>query len=273
MNSLIKRTLTGTIYVALIVASVLWTSWAFPVVCVLFAMLGLIEYDKLTRNVGSNSGVAASVDFAFAFLMLAPAIFGVEPMAEFIWLPIYGVVRMALQLYLKSDSPITDPAKSFLSFVWIIVPLLMLENLWSYSRSLVLVMFVMIWLNDTGAFIVGCSFGRHKLFERVSPKKTWEGFFGGLVFTALFGYFGPRLLSLCGMESSFGDWQMFAMGCLVSVVGTFGDLCESLFKRALHAKDSGTILPGHGGILDRIDSLLLVAPTLFFVMLLDIIMF
>lgn len=263
MNSLIKRTLTGTIYVAVIVLSIIFTSWAFPIVCAIFATLGLIEYDKLTRDVGSNSGVAFTIDSLFAVLTTLPAAFGVGPMMGFLGLTLYAMVRLVAQLYLKSPTPITDSAKSFLAFAWIVAPLIMLEFLWSVSRPLVLVMFIMIWLNDTGAFIVGCTMGRHKLFERVSPKKTWEGFFGGLAFTAVFGYFTPQLLELCSLPSPATAWLMLAMGCAVSIVGTFGDLCESLFKRALHAKDSGNILPGHGGILDRIDSLLLVTPTIF----------
>ena len=126
------------------------------------------------------------------------------------------------------------------------------------GTALLLAMFVMIWLSDTGAFIVGSLLGRHKLFPRISPAKSWEGFFGGIIFVIAsafvmkycFGaYFtSTSLAALCGM------------GVTTAVFATWGDLVESLIKRTLGVKDSGNILPGHGGILDRIDSLLLVIP-------------
>lgn len=126
------------------------------------------------------------------------------------------------------------------------------------GKFLLLAMFIMIWLNDTGAFCVGSLFGKHRLFPRISPKKSWEGFAGGVIFAIasafMFKYAFPQyfesvsLAGLCGL------------GAVVGAFATWGDLVESLIKRTLGVKDSGTILPGHGGILDRIDSLLLVVP-------------
>lgn len=263
MNTLLKRSLTGMIYVAVIVSSVLWTSWAFPLVCSLFGLLGLIEYDKLTRNTATPSGLAAATDITFAMLMLAPAIFGLSPVLAIVPFSLYIFARLILQLYLKSQTPVADTAKSMLSICWIVIPLVMLEFLWTMSQSLVLTVFAMIWINDTGAFCTGSLMGRTKLFERISPKKTWEGFTGGLLLTAIFGYFAPDMLEACGLSPFAGRKLSLALGIGVSIFATFGDLCESQFKRALHAKDSGKILPGHGGILDRIDSLLAVSATLF----------
>lgn len=268
MNSFIKRSLTGIIYVGVIVASVLLTDWAFPVVCTLFGLLGLVEFDKLSRNVGSVSGHAFAIDFIFAALMLVAPVFGIDAMLTFAFLVPYVLVRLAAQLYFRSETPVTDTAKSCLYFGWIAVPLVMLEALWQMSHELVLVMFVMIWLNDTGAYCVGSAIGRNRLFERISPKKSWEGFFGGLLFSAVFGWFMPDLLDLCGMSRICTPTSGALMGVTVSIASTFGDLVESMFKRALHVKDSGTIMPGHGGILDRIDSLLFVAPVMFLALLL-----
>jgi phosphatidate cytidylyltransferase len=137
------------------------------------------------------------------------------------------------------------------------------------SPQMVLAIFFLIWINDTGAFIVGCTIGKHKLFERISPKKTWEGFFGGLIFTCIaaiaFGIWGSdffnginRMLVGDTILYSIGSW--IGLGLIVSVFGTWGDLIESMTKRSLRVKDSVNIIPGHGGILDRIDSLLLVMP-------------
>lgn len=152
--------------------------------------------------------------------------------------------------------------KSIMGVMYIGVPLLTLNLLYIYDINntswLVLVMFAMIWLNDTGAYLVGSAIGRHKLFERLSPKKSWEGFFGGMLFCIIAAvllqwfYMGPELGYL--------SVTVIALGVIVPVFATWGDLAESMIKRSLNVKDSGHILPGHGGILDRIDSLLLVVP-------------
>ena len=133
------------------------------------------------------------------------------------------------------------------------------------NHVFVLAVFVLIWLNDTGAFCVGSLFGRHRLFERISPKKSWEGFFGGLIFCLV----AAAILKTCFGEyfPGMGMLLMLGLGAVVSVFGTWGDLVESLIKRTLGVKDSGHVLPGHGGILDRIDSLLLVIPAVLAYML------
>ena len=126
------------------------------------------------------------------------------------------------------------------------------------GKHLLLAMFIMIWLNDTGAFCVGSLIGKHKLIPRVSPKKSWEGFIGGMVFAIASGFvfkFGfPQYFESISLSGLCG------LGAVVGAFATWGDLVESLIKRTLGVKDSGNILPGHGGILDRIDSLLLVVP-------------
>ena len=122
------------------------------------------------------------------------------------------------------------------------------------GKEITLCMFILIWLSDTGAFCVGSLCGKHKLFERISPKKSWEGFFGGLLFCIAAGAAFHYLFDILDL------WTSMLFGAIVCVFGTWGDLVESLIKRSLGVKDSGNILPGHGGILDRIDSLLLVVP-------------
>jgi phosphatidate cytidylyltransferase len=123
-----------------------------------------------------------------------------------------------------------------------------------YSPHILLGMIYMIWANDTGAYIVGRKFGKHKLFERISPNKTWEGSFGG----AFFALIGAYIISIFYTDIALIDWLIISL--IVIVMGTFGDFVESLLKRSLNIKDSGTILPGHGGILDRFDSIIMAAP-------------
>mgnify|MGYP003461984886 FL=1 len=132
---------------------------------------------------------------------------------------------------------------------------------------MLLAIFIFIWLNDTGAYCVGTLIGKHRLFERISPKKSWEGFWGGLILCVISG-----IAIATWLNSYFNGPQLYGwivLAAIVSIFSTWGDLCESLIKRSIGVKDSGKILPGHGGILDRIDSLLLVSPTalLFFTIL------
>jgi len=122
---------------------------------------------------------------------------------------------------------------------------------------MLMAVFVTIWVNDTGAYVFGVTLGKHRMFERVSPKKSWEGFIGGGLTALLSGY----VFSLIVPEISLIQWLIFSE--IVVIFGTFGDLLESLMKRTIHVKDSGDVIPGHGGLLDRFDSMLLVAPAIF----------
>jgi phosphatidate cytidylyltransferase len=130
-------------------------------------------------------------------------------------------------------------------------------NVHEFQPYILLALFITIWVNDTGAYLVGITLGKHRLFERISPKKSWEGFFGGAIFALISGY----VFSLLITEINLIEWLIFSE--IVVVFGTFGDLIESLIKRTVHVKDSGNLIPGHGGLLDRFDSLLLAAPAIF----------
>ena len=166
-----------------------------------------------------------------------------------------------MQLYSHDENPVRDIACSVMSVVYVAFPLALAVGLYGAGKvdgaAMMLLIFVMIWLNDTGAYLVGSTLGRRKLFERLSPKKSWEGFFGGLIFCVLAG-FGASIW----IDSPLYTWQWISTGVLVCAFSTWGDLFESLMKRSLGVKDSGRLIPGHGGILDRIDSLLFVAPAI-----------
>ena len=167
------------------------------------------------------------------------------------------IVRFTIALYDTAPGAVASVAYSALSLCYIAIPMSLLQLVYdmSYDYSIILMLFVMIWVNDTGAYCVGCSIGRRRLFERLSPKKSWEGFWGGLIASILVGV----VAHLCFPDRwSLGGWIGF--GALVSIVATFGDLFESMIKRTAGVKDSGQLIPGHGGMLDRIDSLLFVAP-------------
>ncbi|MCL2414415.1 MAG: phosphatidate cytidylyltransferase [Bacteroidales bacterium] len=147
---------------------------------------------------------------------------------------------------------------SVFAYFYIILPLVCLFYIYSISPLYSLALFAFVWVNDTFAYLVGIKFGKTKLFERISPKKTWEGFFGGLVFAGFAGFLFSHFTSDYLTVKNIIRWVGLAI--VVVIFGTMGDLFESYIKRSLNVKDSGTILPGHGGLLDRLDSILFAAP-------------
>ena len=164
------------------------------------------------------------------------------------------------ELYRKKTNPLHNWAYFIMGQVFIAMPFSLLPfiaYISGYQPLVLLAVFATIWVNDTGAYLVGVTLGKHRLFERISPKKSWEGFFGGAVVALLSGY----VFSLLIPEISLIQWFLFSE--IIVVFGTYGDLIESLLKRTVNVKDSGTIIPGHGGILDRFDSMLLAAPVIF----------
>jgi len=171
------------------------------------------------------------------------------------------------ELYRKSAQPFTNIAYTLAGIAYITLPLLSIIivalgiDLGSdipYNAGMVFGTIFILWSSDTGAYMLGSWLGKHRLFERISPKKSWEGFFGGALFSLIAGYLMWRFFESVGLY----DWLIIAL--IVVITGTFGDLVESMFKRSLKVKDSGTFFPGHGGILDRFDGLFISAP---FVML------
>lgn len=264
MKNLITRTLTGIVYVALIVGAVLAGGWWIVALLALFSALAMNEFyglanregeSVLTRVIDIVGGLLLTLGLAFA--STSAWLNGVVLLLAY---PGYMVVRLVWQLYAHEKSPLSNLAYSYMGHIYIALPLGLASVYYAYpcGTALLLAMFIMIWLSDTGAYLVGSAIGKHKMIPRISPGKSWEGFIGGVLFATLSGlvfkygfgeyYTSISALGLCGM------------GFIVSIFATWGDLVESLIKRTLGVKDSGKLLPGHGGILDRIDSLLLVAP-------------
>jgi phosphatidate cytidylyltransferase len=168
------------------------------------------------------------------------------------------------ELYRKNKKPFSNIAYTLLGIFYIALPLSTFNFFVfhsslsvNYSPNILLGFFILLWATDTGAYIFGVSLGKHKLFPRISPKKSWEGFFGGAITSLTTAY----IISTFFIELPLIHWVVISL--IIIIMGTFGDLVESLFKRSIHIKDSGKIFPGHGGILDRIDSVLLSAPIIF----------
>ena len=270
MKNFIIRTITGVIFVAAIVASFLRPE-AMVLLFSIVTGLTIWEFTGLVNereNVTINRFICtvAGVYFFFAMTYFCSDLYGgVAKSVVFIPYLITIIYLLIAELYLKQDDPIQDWAYTMLSQMYIALPFSMLNVLAFTSDSsgvvvfntlLPLNVFVFLWMNDTGAYCVGSLIGRHKLFPRISPGKSWEGSIGGAVVVlavaaAISIYIDDVMLTLP---------QWLGLGLVVVVFGTWGDLVESLFKRTLGIKDSGNILPGHGGMLDRFDSSLLAIP-------------
>ena len=176
----------------------------------------------------------------------------------FIVFPLSTLVFL-IKLYKKSDvEPFTNIAFTFLGVIYVAIPFSLLHLAafvkGTYNFEIILGTLLIQWASDTGAYVAGINFGRRKLFERVSPKKSWEGSIGGAVLATIFAYFIYHGLDVLEL------WQWLCVGAIIVFAGTYGDLVESLFKRSIEIKDSGRILPGHGGYLDRFESLILAIP-------------
>lgn len=265
MNNMLLRALSGSVYVALIVLSLLFghNYNLFSVLMGVFAVIGVLELEKLLSAkspISWGERLADVMVTVFAFIStLDYSLWWLSILVLTIYIPI----RMIIAVKVHHDNSLRSFLYSLLAIVYVAIPLMIISYVAMISYMFALVTFVLIWINDTGAYLAGRAFGRNKLCERLSPKKTWEGFFGGLILSMIAGYFTPSLLNL-GDNSGI---LMAAYAALVSILGTFGDLFESMIKRTLGVKDSGNIIPGHGGILDRIDSLLAVAPGVPFVLM------
>jgi len=265
MKNIVTRSLSGIVYIALIVGSILGGGNYFNALCVAFALLAVWEFQGIVLPGGRRpwlvAGRVADI-FAAGVITALPAIFEASLAAfeaSLCVLLLYPIARFVIALYDRGTDAYACALRSVASLMYVALPLAALNLAYvafSEGKWLVLLMFAMIWLNDTGAYCVGSLIGRRRLFERLSPKKSWEGFFGGLALCLAAG----ALAALFLLPDSLGVLSGLGLGAVVCVFSTWGDLFESLLKRSHGIKDSGKLIPGHGGILDRIDSLLFVAP-------------
>lgn len=239
---------------------------SFGVLFALITVLAVREFGHLVNNSGQVEINRNITGLAGAYLFLALMAFCSQVTDARVFLPylLLLLYLMITELYLKKKNPLGNWAFTMLSQLYVALPFALLSVLAfhndptassvSYNPVLPLSVFIFLWLSDTGAYCVGSLLGKHRLFERISPKKSWEGSIGGGVFAVaaswLLACFFPFL----------NGWEWMGLALTVVVFGTWGDLTESLMKRQLGIKDSGNILPGHGGILDRFDSALMAIP-------------
>ena len=273
MKNLIVRSITGVIFVAAVVTCFLRPE-AMILLFALITGLTVWEYTGIVNNIENVTvnRFLATVAGVYLFFGVAGFCSGIVPSAVFIPYLLTVVYMFISELYTKAPNPINNWAYTMLSQMYIALPLSMLNVLAFrgtadgvvYTSLLPLSVFIFLWTNDTGAYLSGSLFGKHKLFPRVSPGKSWEGSIGGgilvIVVAALIGMYENSDMHAANAEVSLSVVQWIGMGLVVVFFGTWGDLVESLFKRTIGIKDSGNILPGHGGMLARFDSSLMAIP-------------
>ncbi|MGA2406807.1 MAG: phosphatidate cytidylyltransferase [Bacteroidales bacterium] len=273
MNTFFKRTLTG----AWIVIFVMGGFWLHPISFFLTGLVILIgtqyEYYLMIRNAGVKPQMIPGILTGITAYIISTLIAsGLIPKSSFLILIPMMLVIIVVELYRKNEKPFDSLAHTFFSVLYTAVPVSMfpfsafsrsgLNSLLPHSNiifspGIIIGFFILIWANDTGAYLTGMSFGRHKLMERISPKKTWEGFFGGVIIASLIAWL------LSGWLGVVDKIHWIIISVIVSIAGTYGDLVESMLKRSTGVKDSGTIMPGHGGFLDRFDSAIISFPLVY----------
>jgi phosphatidate cytidylyltransferase len=262
VNNLITRTITGLVFVVAIIGSMIWHPIAFGILFFFVMLLGL---DELFRMAGNDAiSVQKTLVFIIASIIYGILLFIANQMLPLHWLVIIPVLFMSFfiyELFRQKSHPVRNTSFSILSIVYITIPFASLNFFFNRDLQgsetgyyLLIGYFFLVWAHDIFAYLTGLAIGRNKLFERISPKKTWEGSIGGVIFSLLMAWG----LSVFIHDLNLFEWM--GMALIIAVLGTLGDLSESMLKRKYHVKDSGTILPGHGGILDRFDAMMFSAP-------------
>ena len=286
MNETLKRTISGAVYIALLLTAILFSTESFIILFGLFLIITIYEFCNLV-NLGKVFSILFGILLYASVLLISHynkettsflnEQFNLDlnlntniQQLDLVLLAVTIVIAIKCILFLFYDNiqNVSTSSKYLYLLGYITLPFIFIVKISfgtnDYNPKIILGLFILIWTNDTFAYLVGKSMGKHKLFERVSPKKTIEGFLGGVVFAAFAGFLISKLYIQPKPEFSSKSiliWTIIAL--IVSLFGTIGDLIESKFKRIAGVKDSGAIMPGHGGILDRLDSVIFVAPIIF----------
>ena len=285
MNETLKRTISGAVYIALLVTSILFSTESFIILFGIFLVIATYEFCNLVKinkyiailfvslfysTVSLISFYKTETQNYISKLLKEDILITLDTdMLFLVLLVITLVVSVKCIVFLFDDTQIISKISKYVYLIgYIMLPFLFIVKISfgikDYNPKIIIGLFILIWTNDTFAYLVGKSIGKHKLFERISPKKTIEGFLGGVVFAALAGFLISKFYIRPNPEFSGKSiliWMIIAL--IVSVFGTIGDLIESKFKRIAGVKDSGSIMPGHGGVLDRLDSVIFVAPVIY----------
>jgi phosphatidate cytidylyltransferase len=257
MSELAKRTVFGSLFVIVMIGSILLNYWAFFVVMLATVVIGSQEVSKLMLKEDNRGLTIATAILGTLFFVLSVVLYPYSHILQIVLL----LTPLLIALFSKKYPFEKVAVSCWTAMFFVALPcVLMMEFYWNSpveldGKYLIIMLFCLIWINDIFAYLTGMAIGKHKLFERISPKKTIEGSMGGLVMTVLTAF----LVNHYWLQIM-DDWKMMGMAMVVVVFGGLGDLCESMMKRQAGVKDSGNVIPGHGGILDRFDATFLAVP-------------
>jgi phosphatidate cytidylyltransferase len=271
MNETLKRSISGAVYVILLITCLLYSTESFFILFGAFLIIATFEFCSLVHINKIIPVLIASLTYVL-FYSITFATDGPLLLLKFnktfdlalLFTTLFVSAKCIHLLFDTKTIKIDFLSKYVYLIGYVILPFIILTKIpfgiTGYNPKILISIFILIWTNDSFAYIVGKSIGKHKLFERISPKKTIEGFLGGVVFAVLASYI-IAVYYIQIAETKVFIWIIIAL--IVGVFGTIGDLIESKFKRIAEVKDSGKIMPGHGGVLDRLDSVIFVAPIVF----------
>ncbi len=275
MGEFWKRTVFGFLFAIVVIGGIFLGGMYTAIMLAAVVVLGSSEianlYTKQDQNNAAIKNIAQSLSI-FLFVFLATFAESPDTMEGSIFIaPIFFNIPLLIALFSKKHDYIKLVGASWLSMIFVAFPcgiMMMFYNDYFIGTDkgwlLLIFSIILIWVNDIFAYLTGVSIGRHKLFERISPKKTIEGSIGGAVFTMLFAYLlNPFVLNVYFFDNYLNDMQVIFLALGIVVFGTLGDLTESMMKRHAGVKDSGNLIPGHGGILDRFDATFMAIPFIF----------
>ena len=257
MSELAKRTVFGSLFVIVVIGSILLNFWAFFAVLLVTVFIGSQEVSKLMSKEDNRELKLMAVILGTLFYVLGVVLFPIAYILQLILI----LTPLLIALFSKKYSFEKIAVSCWTAMFFVALPCTLMMGIYREpefmlgGKYLLIILFCLIWINDIFAYLTGMAIGKHKLFERISPKKTIEGSLGGLVMTILTAF----LVNHYWLHMM-SDWKMMGMALIVVVFGSLGDLCESMMKRQAGVKDSGNVIPGHGGILDRFDATFLAVP-------------
>jgi phosphatidate cytidylyltransferase len=259
MSNFWQRTIFGIIFISVLIGAILYDAITFRILFLLIAVGALEEYYKIAKTEDTEPNlVAGRIVGISTYVILSAVAFGIVPYKYITIIAALLLIIPIAELYRNKQQPIINIALTCFGIFYAIMPFALLNFIATiksnYNPEIILGYFILQWSSDTFAYLVGMTMGKRRLFERISPKKSWEGFIGGGMLTLIAGY----ITSMYFHSLSGSEWMIIAF--IIVITGTLGDLVESLLKRTYQLKDSGNIIPGHGGILDRFDSLLFAIP-------------
>lgn len=265
MKTLITRAITGAVFLVIVIGAIITGPNAFTILCFLFAAIGLNEYTKLKAELFDTlfSKILFILSGLIIFVSMSLPSLGILPLEITIWGFTIILLCLIYSLISHKNKPLVYFSEFLFGLVYVAIPFTLLasfhflNDLQIEDNELLIGFFVILWSNDVFAYLVGSVIGKTKLAVKISPKKTWEGTIGGVVLSMLAAF----LISRYFFSLEIVNWLV--LGILISTFATLGDLLESKFKRQAGIKDSGNIMPGHGGVLDRFDGMILAAPVVY----------